>query len=271
MRSLLKNNFATALWKNKNLLWQFLQREALGRYRGSLLGWGWSLLQPLAMLTVYTFVFSQVFRSRWGTGEEGGSLYFAINLFAGLIVYNLFSECVSKAPTLITVNPNYVKKVVFPLEILAAASVGSALFHALTSLLILMIFEMIAFHRLPFTYLSLPLTWLPLVLGSLGSTLLLSAAGVFLRDINQIVNVLLNMLMFVSPIFFPLSALPPRWLPVLQINPIAHVIESTRLITVAGKWASWQYLIFGNLIAIVFCEISFRIFRSAKKAFGDVM
>jgi lipopolysaccharide transport system permease protein len=160
---------------------------------------------------------------------------------------------------------------VFPLEILAAASVGSALFHALTSLLILIVFEIIAFHYLPATFISLPLVWLPLVLGSLGCTLLLSAAGVYLRDINQVVAVLLNMLMFVSPIFFPLSALPKHWLPVLQLNPIAHVIESTRIVTVAGKWPGWQYLIFGIVSSFVLCEVSFRVFRSAKPTFADVM
>ncbi len=159
----------------------------------------------------------------------------------------------------------------FPLEILAAASVGSALFHALTSLLILIVFEIIAFHYLPATFISLPLVWLPLVLGSLGCTLLLSAAGVYLRDINQVVAVLLNMLMFVSPIFFPLSALPKHWLPVLQLNPIAHVIESTRIVTVAGKWPGWQYLIFGIVSSFVLCEVSFRVFRSAKPTFADVM
>ena len=134
-----------------------------------------------------------------------------MNQFAGLIVFNLFSECVSQAPALVVSNPNYVKKVVFPLGVLGSVAVGSASFHALTSLLILMLFELIAFRGLQITLLWLPLVWLPLLLDSLVCTWLISAAGVFLRDIGQLIGVDLNMLMFLSPIFFPASALPARW------------------------------------------------------------
>jgi len=263
--------FPRNLWKNRELWWRLTEREVLGRYRGSLLGIGWSFITPMAMLAVYTFVFSQVFKARWGGLEQAGSLGFAVNLFAGLIVFNLFSECVSRAPGLVTSNPNYVKKVVFPLEVLGCVAVGNASFHGLTSLLILLVFELIAFRHLPFTLLWLPLIWLPLILGSLACTWFLSAAGVFLRDIGQLIGVALNMLMFLSPIFFPLSALPAKWQPLLQLNPLAQVIEQTRRAAVQGAHPSAAYIVLATLGTLAACELSFRAFQKSKKAFADVL
>jgi lipopolysaccharide transport system permease protein len=267
----MKFRFPAALWNHRELWWRLTEREVLGRYRGSALGIAWSFITPLAMLAVYTFVFSQVFKARWGGLEQAGPLGFAVNLFAGLIVFNVFSECVSRAPGLVVANPNYVKKVVFPLEVLGSVAVGSAGFHALTSLLILVVFELIAFHKLPLTLLWLPLIWLPLVLGSLALTWLLSAAGVFLRDIGQLIGVGLNMLMFLSPIFFPVSALPTKWQPVLQLNPLAQVIEQTRRAAVQGLNPSLAYLLLGTLVTVTACEISLRVFQKSKGAFADVL
>ena len=263
--------FPLALWKHRELWWRLTEREVLGRYRGSALGIGWSFITPLAMLAVYTFVFSQVFKARWGGLEQAGPLGFAVNLFAGLIVFNLFSECVSRAPGLVLANPNYVKKVIFPLEVLGSVAVGSAGFHAITSLIILVVFELIAFHHLPITLLWLPLVWLPLVLGSLACTWILSAGGVFLRDIGQLIGVALNMLMFLSPIFFPVSALPTRWQPILALNPLAQVIEQTRRVAVQGLKPDLAYLLAGTIVMIMACEASFLVFQRTKKAFADVM
>jgi lipopolysaccharide transport system permease protein len=263
--------FPLALWKNRELWWRLTEREVLGRYRGSLLGLGWSFVTPLAMLAVYTFVFSQVFKSRWGGLEEAGPLGFAVNLFAGLIVFNLFSECVNRAPGLVLANPNYVKKVIFPLEVLSSVAVGTAGFHAITSLMVLILFELLAFRQLPVTLLWLPIVWLPLLLGALACTWLLSAAGVFLRDIGQLIGVGLNMLMFLSPIFFPASALPSRWQPLLGLNPLAQVIEQTRRVAVQGSQPQLAYLILGFIITLIACELSFRAFQKSKGAFADVL
>jgi lipopolysaccharide transport system permease protein len=164
-----------------------------------------------------------------------------------------------------------VKKVIFPLDILAGVAVGGAGFHALTSLAVLVIFELMAFHSLPITFLWLPLVWLPLVLGCLALTWLLAALGVFLRDIGQLVGVVVSMLMFLSPIFFPVSALPLRWQPLLALNPLAQVIEQTRQVAVAGQSPGVGYLIGGTLLAGLACELSYRSFQKAKRAFADVM
>ena len=264
-------SFIRSISSNRELIARLTEREIYGRYRGSILGVGWSLLQPLALLGVYTLVFSQIFRSRWGSLEGTGPLGFAINLFAGLIVFNLFSESISKAPYLVTKNPNYVKKVVFPLEALGVVTVGNSIFHSASRLIILMIFELIAFHKIPLSILWLPIVWIPLILGTLACTWLLSAAGVFLRDIGQLIGVAISMMMFLSPIFYPVSALPEKFQPLLLLNPIAAVIQQTRKVIVLGQAPSLHYVLIGTLATIITCEASYRIFNKSKHAFADVI
>lgn len=253
------------------MCWRLTEREVLGRYRGSLLGIGWSLANPLAMLTVYTFVFSQVFKARWGGPSESGPLGYAINLFAGLIVFNLFSECATRSTGLVIANPNYVKKVVFPLEILGPVTVGSATFHAIISLIALLIVNLLVKRETNLSILWLPIVWIPLLLGSLTVTWTLSALGVFIRDIGQIVGLSLSMLLFVSPIFFPISALPTAWQQALNLNPLAAVIEQTRTVVVQGSNPSWTYLVAGITITAATSELSYRLFLKLKKGFADVL
>ena len=157
------------------------------------------------------------------------------------------------------------------METLGSVAVGSAGFHALTSLSILLVFELIAMHKIPLTAFWLPLVWLPLILLSLAGTWILSAAGVFLRDIGQLIGVALNMLMFLSPIFFPVSALPERWQPLLNLNPLAVIIEQTRRVIIQGINPHPIYIIIGTISTLILCEISFRIFQKSKRAFADVL
>jgi lipopolysaccharide transport system permease protein len=223
------------------------------------------------MLAVYTFVFSYIFKARWGNFDNEGPLGFAINLFAGLIVFNVIAECLTKAPGLIVANPNYVKKVIFPLEILPSIAVGSALFHALTSLVVLAIFQLIAGHTLFLSSLWLPLVWLPLLLGCLAVSWVLSSLGVFLRDIGQFIAVLISMLMFLSPIFYPASALPLQLQPLLAISPITQVIEQTRRVLISGNSPSLAYIIMGCLLSGLAAELGLRFFEKSKRAFADVI
>ena len=263
--------FAGSLRRHQQLWWRLTERDIAGRYRGSVLGWGWSLLTPLFMLVVYTFVFSTVFKARWGALDDAGPMGFAINLFAGLIVFNLFAECATQAPNLVLSHANYVTKVIFPLEVLGAVTVGTALFHACTSAVVLFGFELLVVKTIPITSLWLPLVWLPLVLGSLGLTWLLSALGVFLRDLGQVIGVVVSMLMFLSAVFYPLSALPPSWQPVLGLNPRVIVIEQTRRVAVEGQLPSLRYLVLGSLLALGLCELSYRTFCQARRGFADVL
>jgi lipopolysaccharide transport system permease protein len=263
--------FPRSLWRQRELWWKLSQREVQGRYRGSMLGWGWSFITPLLMLAVYTFVFSQVFQARWGDLEDGGPLMFAINLFAGLIVFNVFGETANQSPTLILNNANLVTKVIFPLEILPAVTVATAVFHAATSLVVLLAFQLIGQGGVPLTMLWLPLVWLPLMSGCLALGWLLAALGVYLRDLGQVIGVAVNLLMFLSAVFYPLSALPPRWQPLLQLNPLVLVIEQTRRVAVDGLPPSLAYLGWGSLLGLLICELGFRAFQKARRGFADVL
>lgn len=264
-------SFATSLIQHRELWWRLTDREIRGRYRGSVLGWSWSLITPLLMLMVYTFVFSSVFKARWGGLEQAGPLGFAINLFAGLIVFNIFAECANQAPNLILGSANYVTKVIFPLEVLGGVSVATALFHGLTSSLVLLCFELLANHTLPISLLWLPVVWLPLALGCLAMSWVLSALGVFLRDLSQVMGVAVSMLMFLSAVFYPLSSLPPRWQPLLGLNPLVRVIEETRRVMVQGQAPSMVYVVGGSLLTLLLAEISYRQFNRARRGFADVL
>ena len=264
-------NFLLALLHQRHLCWRLSQREVSARYRGSAIGMAWSLINPLFMLAIYTFVFSTVFKSRWGNLEDAGPLGFAINLFVGLIVFNLFAECVSKGPSLVLCRPNFVTKVVFPLEILPLVTVASACFQALSSLAILGIFELIVIGRIPSSILWLPLVWLPLISCCLAAGWILGAIGVYLRDLEQVTGVLLSALMFMSAVFYPFSALPERWQPLLALNPLAVMIEQTRRVTINGQQPDLSYLLFGSILGLGLCELSYRIFQRARLGFADVL
>jgi lipopolysaccharide transport system permease protein len=257
-------------WRNRRLIIQLAKRDVLGRYRGSVLGLAWSFFNPLLMLVVYTFVFSVVFKARWGLAGED-KVSFAIILFAGLIVHGLFAECINRAPNLIVSNPNYVKKVVFPLEILPSVTLGSALFHAGVSLVVLLITQLIVTQRLPWTVIIFPLVLLPLLLSTVGFAWLLSALGVYLRDVGHTTSILTTVLMFLSPLFYPLSALPENYRIWLHLNPLTFIIEEARNVLIFGRmpnWSGWTLaLVAGTLVSAG----GFWWFQKTRKGFADVL
>jgi lipopolysaccharide transport system permease protein len=263
----------TSLWSNRELVWQLTKREIQGRYRGSMLGWGWSLVTPLMMLGVYTFVFAQVFQARWPESAGQGPFAFALNLFAGLIVFGIFAETSNQAPSLIVNNQNLVTKVIFPLEVLSAVSVASALFHALTSLGILVLFQVFSggIHAVPATLLWLPLIWAPLIMGSLAISWILSSLGVYLRDLGQVTGVAVNLLMFLSAVFYPVTALPQQIRPILEINPLITIIQQTRRAAIEGQSPSTHYLIIGFIGGYLACCLAARGFQKASRGFADVL
>ena len=259
-----------ALWRHRVLIWQLTRRDVVGRYRGSLLGLLWSFLNPIFMLAVYTFVFSVVFQARWGPASES-KVEFAAVLFTGMIVHSLFAECLNRAPGLILGNVNYVKKVVFPLEILPWVAMGSALFHAAISVLVLLIFFAWTQQYLYWTALLLPVLLLPLVLFTMGLTWFLAATGVFLRDVGQTTGVVTTALLFLSPVFYPVSALPEAYRPLIYLNPLTFMIEQARGILLWGTMPDWSglgaYLIFGFLTAWA----GLFWFQKTRRGFADVL
>lgn len=261
---------ASSLWRNRGLTMALTKREVVGRYRGSFMGILWSFFNPVFMLAVYTFVFSVVFRARWSGGSESRT-EFALVLFAGMIVFNLFSECVNRAPGLIIANANYVKKVVFPLEILPFVSLGAAAFHLLVSVVVWLIFYIIFFGAPHPTVALLPIVLLPLVLFTMGLSWMLASLGVYLRDVGQIVGVLTTALLFLSPVFYPVTALPAEYQPLLHFNPLTPVIEYTRAVLVWGKLPDFG--LFGLAMAggAAVAWIGFAWFQKTRKGFADVL
>lgn len=259
-----------SIWHSRDLIRQMTKREVVGRYRGSVLGLFWSFFNPVLMLIIYTFVFSVVFKARWGTGGES-RFEFALILFAGLIVFNLFSECLLRAPSLITGNVNYVKKVVFPLEILPVVAMGAALFHGLVSLSVLLVFYVLVSASLHWTIVFAPLVILPLLLITLGASWFLASLGVFVRDVSQTIGLLMTVLMFLSPIFFPISALPVKYHTIIYMNPLTFIIEQMRDVMIWGKLPSWPGLCTVMLVGMMVAWLGLVWFQMTRKGFADVL
>lgn len=257
-------------WRHRELLVAMIKREVLGRYRGSIMGLLWSFLNPLFMLLVYTFVFSVVFKVRWQGGSDS-RIEFALLVFAGLMVFNLFSECIIRAPALITSNVNYVKKVVFPIEILPWVTMGSVFFHMLVSLMVWLVFYVVFFGLPPLTSLLFPLVLLPLLLFTLGLSWLLASLGVYLRDVSQVMGVLMSALMFLSAIFYPVSALPPTYQTLLYFNPLTLVIEEARDVLFWGVVPNIPVWIGALVAAIATAWLGFIWFQKTRKGFADVL
>lgn len=259
-----------SLGANRDLVFALAKREIVGRYRGSFMGLMWSFFHPLLMLAVYTFVFSVVFNARW---QEGGDskTEFALVLFTGLIVFGLFSECLNRAPSVIVGNVSYVKKVVFPLEMLPVVTLLSAGFHMLVSIVVWFGFYFIFFGVPPITILLLPLVLVPLVLTTLGFSWLLASLGVYLRDVVQITGVFTTILMFMSPIFYSIEALPEEYRAFMLANPLTTNIEQVRDVMIWGKeidWMAWAVLLAGSMVT---AWVGFAWFQKTRTGFADVL
>jgi lipopolysaccharide transport system permease protein len=259
------------LWKYRDLIRQLTWREVVGRYKGSFIGLGWSFIQPLIMLCVYTFVFSVIFKSRWGVASDEGKVVFALALFTGMITFSLFSEVVNSAPSLVLGNANYVKKVVFPLEIIPLVRLLSALTNAVFSLGVLFVGILIFNHFIHWTALLLPLIWLPMMMFTLGFGYLLASLGVFVRDMGTIIGVLTTILFFLTPIFYPVRAVPEQFRIYCRINPIAIFVEDARRVVLWGLFPDWPWFFFGMALSVAVLIFGFVWFMKSKKAFADVI
>ena len=263
-----------SLWHNRMLIVQMSRREVVGRYKGSVMGLLWSFLNPLFMLAVYTFFFAVVLKSRWGAvpsgGEESKTL-FAVILFVGMIVHGLFAEVLNRAPSLIVGNVNYVKKVVFPLEILPVISMGSALFHSVVSLGVLLLVFVAFNHFLHWTVIFLPFIFLPLIILTLGLAWMLASLGVFVRDVGQTIGLAMTVMMFLSPVFYPITSLPERLRPWMLANPLTFIIEQARAVLIWGQTPNWSGLLLYTAVSIMVAWLGFAWFQKTRKGFADVL
>lgn len=257
--------------RNHRLIIDMTKREIKKRYQGSIFGLAWAFINPLLMLIVYTFVFSVVFKARWGVSENESRIDFALLLFTGLIIFGVFSEAINGSPGLIIGNVNYVKKVIFPLEILTWVSVGATLFHTLVNVMILLIVQFLFKGFFPFTAFLLPFTLFPIVLLSLGASWFLSALGAYLRDINQVLAFFTTLLMFTSAIFFPLSGLPENYQKWLRLNPIALIVEEGRKILIYGQFPDWLSIGILTIVSALVAFLGFWWFQKTRRGFADVL
>lgn len=260
------------LIRHRELLWQLTRREIAGRYRGSYLGVAWALLTPLASLGVYTFVFSFVFEARWqASAHDSGLAGFALILFTGIVTYNVFSETTVNAPYIVTRNANYVTKVVFPLEILPVTLVGAAVVHSFIGLVIIGAARYLLYDSLPASVLYLPLVYLPLIALAVGVAWTLAALGVFLRDVGHMAGVAVHLLFFVTPILYPVTALPAAAQPLMRLNPLATAIEDFRRILLWNQPPDWGWYAVNLVVSVGVMLTGYACFTSLRRAFADVI
>lgn len=260
------------LWAQRELIWQFTRREVQSRYQGSFLGIFWSFITPLLMLAIYTFVFSVIFKARWGNEVSDGSrIGFALTLYTGLIAFGVFSESITRAPGLIIGHANYVKKVVFPLEILPVSVLGSVLINSLFSLVVLLVALLIFQQPIHWTLIFLPLMYLPLTFLCLGLSWFLASLGVFVRDVGQFISFVAQVLFFMTPIIYPASAVPTKLQVILYLNPLTFIVNHFRRVILWGQLPDWGEFAIVTVITGLVCVLGYIWFMKSKKTFADVV
>jgi lipopolysaccharide transport system permease protein len=257
-------------WSNRYLLASLTRREILGRYRGSWLGMFWTLLNPLLMLGIYTFIFGMVFQVRWDA-DQGIDAQFAAILFTGIILHGILGEVLSRSPTSVVSNANFVKKVVFPLELLGWVTVVTAFFHFLLALAVLAMFLLLTGHGIPGTAVALPLVVAPLLLLALGVAWFVSSLGVYVRDTGHVTGFISVALMFLSPIFYPLTALPEAYRDLFFLNPLTFVIVETRNVLLMGQWPGVGALTAYWVVALIVFWLGHLWFQKTRGGSADVL
>lgn len=262
-----------SLYKNRELIWNLIKREVKSTYQSSFLGALWPIILPLMMLLIYTFVFSVVFQAKWsaGTGQKTPPGEFALVLFAGLTPFNFFSAVITRSPGLILAVPNYVKKVVFPLEILPIVIVGAALITSLINVGLILIGGLLVFHSFPLAIFLLPLVYVPLILLTVGLGWFLSSLGVFVRDVGQAINIVVQVLLFITPIFYSADQVPGSLKFLVILNPLSPIIDSFRRILIWNQLIDWSAWVAATLLSGLVAILGFAWFSATKRAFSDVM
>lgn len=260
-----------SFWRHRDIIRQLTRRELAARYRGSVLGMAWSLVTPALMLGVYTYLFGIVLRARWNTTAPEGRLDFALILFVGLTVYNLFAECIVRAPMLVVGNAHLVKRVIFPIEVLPWPVMGTGLIHLGLNLAVWGAAATLAGHAPGLTAVWLPVVLLPLVLFTMGGMWLLATLGVYLRDTSHVVGVVTTILLFLSPVFYRVDTVPEPLQSAVRLSPLTFVIEQARQVLVWHQTPTLRGLsiaIAGGAAAAI---LGLACFQRARRGFADVL
>jgi lipopolysaccharide transport system permease protein len=260
------------LWSHRSLMWQLAKRDLLVRYRQTKLGLLWSVLTPLLMLAVYTFAFAVVLGARWSRDSQESKAQFALIMFCGLLLYNLFAEVVVRAPGMVVGCPQYVKRVVFPLEVLVPAGLITALINMLIGYVAWLVGWFLLNHTLPHPSAAwFPLVLLPVCLITVGLGWLLASLGVFLRDVGHAVQVLLQIMFFATPIFYSIESVKPPYRLALQVNPLSHAVEDARQVLMWGGTPNWYWWAFTMIAGGLLAVLGYAFFMKSKRAFADVI
>lgn len=260
----------SAFTRHRSLTWELTRRDVLGRYRGASFGMLWSLISPFLMLLIYTFAFGTVMQAKWPQAASGG-VDFVIILFVGLIVHGFFAECLTRSPTLVTSHPNFVKKVIFPLDVLPWSMILSALFHTATNLLVFVLLHAALGGRLVWTMTLFPLVLLPLVILTVGLSWVLASVAVYFRDIGQVTGVASAAALFLSSALMPLDAVPVHLRRIFAANPITFIIDQARAVLLWGQIPDWAGLSGYLAVALLVCYAGHLFFEKTRRGFADVL
>lgn len=263
--------FARHFWRRREILATFARIEFLSRYHGAQLGLLWGLVSPLATLAVYTFVFSVVFKPTWAGGGEGGVMGYALILFTGLAVFEVFAGCVNRTPRLLSENVNFIKKVLFPLEILPVGILCAAVLESCVSLALVALGVLLTTGSLSWTIVFAPLAYLPLLMLTLGVCWFLAPVGVFLKDLGNIVGVVVQLYFFATPILYPLSAVPEPYRRLLALNPLHPVVDHLRRTILWGQMPDWPALAWVTVASAMVMLAGYAFFASVKRLFADAV
>lgn len=259
------------LWSQRDLVRQFTWRLFTARYRGTHLGAFWAVLFPLTLLGVYTFLFNFVFKARWGASQPSNFLEFAVVILTGMVVYGIFGESTTRAASLVVDNPNFVKKVVFPLEILPVASVGSSLIYASFGIAIALIGAGFFVKGPLVTWALFPLVLVPLVMWCLAAGWFLASLGVFVRDTGNVAGIVVGqVLFFLTPVLYKREQLGDfAWL--ADLNPLTSIIEGARRTLLEGLAPAWVPLGLSTLGGLIVMQLGYAFFMKSKRGFADVL
>lgn len=262
-----------SLYHNRELIWNLTKREVNSTYQGSFLGGLWTIIVPFMMMAIYTLVFSVIFQTRWNTGSTQPTPRgeFALILYTGLTAFNVFSTVINRSPGLVLAVPNYVKKVVFPLEILPVVATASAIITSLINVALILAGSVLVYHAISPTVWLLPLVYIPLILLTLGLAWFLSSLGVFIRDIGQVTSVIIQALFFLTPIVYSIDSIPQNIRFLAALNPLGLIIDGLRRTLLWGTMPDWESWAAVTLTCAVVALLGFVWFSVTKKGFADVM
>jgi lipopolysaccharide transport system permease protein len=259
-------------WSQRmDLVLALTKRDVLLKYKGSILGLLWSFITPFFLLAIYTVVFGLIFKAKWGGTGQGGWGEFVVMLFCGMIPFNFYNEAMLKSCYSIASAPNYVKRIAFPTEVLPLVMTLSTLVHAAISCAVLLGAVMFMMHTFHWSFLLLPVIWLPVMISAWACALVVASVGVFIKDLGHVLSLAFNVLLFASPIFYSDAMVPEAFRFTLFINPIAYAASNLRNVCVLGmglNWTSWGLFMGVSVIGLVVAAAYFQMLR---RRFADVL